>query len=76
MDRLTTCTVVRIIFSLLQWFLLSKVSLSLDKPEFMESLIEEEEGVNDHIVIQNTVSKGLIIGILFVCSWRNLFLYP
>ncbi|KAJ0945997.1 putative inorganic diphosphatase [Helianthus annuus] len=58
MDRLTTCTVVGIIFSLLQWFLLSKVSLSLDKPEFMESLIEEEEGVNDHTVIQNTVSKG------------------
>ncbi|XP_022030213.2 pectinesterase 2 [Helianthus annuus] len=69
MDRLTTCTVVGIIFSLLQWFLLSKVSLSLDKPEFMESLIEEEEGVNDHTVIQNTVSKGLIIGILFVFSF-------
>ncbi|MFS7908285.1 putative inorganic diphosphatase [Helianthus anomalus] len=76
MDRLTTCTVVGIIFSLLQWFLLSKVSISLDKPEFMESLIEEEEGVNDHTVIENTVSKGLIIGILFVCCWRNLFLYP
>ncbi|KAL9993319.1 putative inorganic diphosphatase [Helianthus debilis subsp. tardiflorus] len=62
MDRLTTCTVIGMIFSLLQWFLLSKVSLSLDKPEFMESLIieEEEEGVNDHTVIQNTVSKAYL----------------
>ncbi|KAM0065230.1 putative inorganic diphosphatase [Helianthus debilis subsp. tardiflorus] len=60
MDRLTTCTVVGMISSLLQWFLLSKVSLSLDKPEFMESLIEEEEGVNDLTVFQNTVSKAYL----------------
>ncbi|KAJ0540949.1 putative inorganic diphosphatase [Helianthus annuus] len=62
------CALVGIVFSLLQWFLVSKVSLSLDKPDakhaFTESLIEEEEGVNDHNVvqkcaeIQNAISEG------------------
>ncbi|KAI7756130.1 hypothetical protein M8C21_013440, partial [Ambrosia artemisiifolia] len=50
------------------WFIVSKVSLSVDHPdtkhEFTESLIEEEEGVNDHNVvkkcadIQNAISEG------------------
>ncbi|KVI01327.1 Pyrophosphate-energised proton pump [Cynara cardunculus var. scolymus] len=62
------CAVIGIGFSLFQWFLVSKVKLSLDKPDgknvFTESLIEEEEGINDHNVvqkcaeIQNAISEG------------------
>ncbi|GKC47063.1 pyrophosphate-energized vacuolar membrane proton pump-like protein, partial [Tanacetum coccineum] len=67
------CAIIGIIFSLIQWYLVSKVKLSLDnnksegggenKNVFNESLIEEEEGVNDHNVvkkcaeIQNAISE-------------------
>lgn len=67
------CAVVGIAFSLFQWFLVSKVTLSADKSSgaaddkngyAAESLIEEEEGINDHNVvqkcaeIQNAISEG------------------
>ncbi|PWA48561.1 Pyrophosphate-energised proton pump [Artemisia annua] len=52
------CAVVGIVFSLFQWYLVSQVKVSVDKSSggdkngFTESLIEEEEGVNDHTVVQ------------------------
>lgn len=67
------CAVIGIIFSLIQWALVSKVKLTPDrngspannnKNGFNDSLIEEEEGVNEHNVvakcaeIQNAISEG------------------
>ncbi|KVI11691.1 Pyrophosphate-energised proton pump [Cynara cardunculus var. scolymus] len=62
------CAAIGIIFSLIQWFLVSKIKLAHEKPSpkngFNESLIEEEEGLNDHAVvrkcaeIQNAISQG------------------
>ncbi|KAM0020626.1 putative inorganic diphosphatase [Helianthus debilis subsp. tardiflorus] len=64
------CAVIGILFSLFQWYLVSQVKLVAEKPDadgkngFTESLIEEEEGVNDHTVvqkcaeIQNAISEG------------------
>ncbi|GKA50496.1 pyrophosphate-energized vacuolar membrane proton pump-like protein, partial [Tanacetum coccineum] len=53
------CAVIGIVFSLFQWYLVSQVKVSVDKSSssdknggFTESLIEEEEGVNDHTVVQ------------------------
>ncbi|KVH93751.1 Pyrophosphate-energised proton pump [Cynara cardunculus var. scolymus] len=52
------CALVGIVFSLFQWYLVSQVKLSLEKPAagdkngFTEALIEEEEGINDHTVVQ------------------------
>lgn len=64
------CAIIGIAFSLLQWVLVSKISVTPDKSPadrkngFTESLIEEEEGINDHNVvnkcaeIQNAISEG------------------
>lgn len=66
------CAVVGIAFSLVQWFLVSRVKLTPDrstssnnsKNGYNDYLIEEEEGVNDHSVvtkcaeIQNAISEG------------------
>ena len=66
------CAVIGIAFSLIQWVLVSRVQLLPDKHSpandgkngFAESLIEEEEGLNDHNVvqkcaeIQNAISEG------------------
>ena len=66
------CAVVGIAFSLLQWMIVSRVKVSTekqspaakDKNGFTDSLIEEEEGINDHSVvqkcaeIQNAISEG------------------
>ncbi|KAI7980946.1 hypothetical protein LOK49_Contig90G00011 [Camellia lanceoleosa] len=67
------CAVVGIVFSLVQWFLVSRVKVSVDrngsapannKNGYNDYLIEEEEGVNDHSVvvkcaeIQNAISEG------------------
>ncbi|GMP91381.1 hypothetical protein CsSME_00042107 [Camellia sinensis var. sinensis] len=69
------CTAIRIVFSVFQWVLVSKVKLSLEKPSLAaaavnknrgstESLIEKDEGLNDHNVVQkyaeihNTISDG------------------
>lgn len=68
------CAVVGIVFSLVQWYLVSLVKLSPDhggsSPRnhknngFSESLVEEEEGVDDQNVvlkcadIQNAISEG------------------
>ncbi|KAF3450912.1 hypothetical protein FNV43_RR07001 [Rhamnella rubrinervis] len=68
------CAVIGIAFSLVQWILVSRVSLTTErnaassapnnKNGFNDYLIEEEEGVNDHNVvakcadIQNAISEG------------------
>ncbi|KAJ0639343.1 putative inorganic diphosphatase [Helianthus annuus] len=66
------CAVIGILFSLIQWVLVSRVKLTPDrngpssnnKNGFSDSLIEEEEGVNEHNVvakcaeIQNAISEG------------------
>lgn len=79
------CAVVGILFSLFQWYLVSKVKLVVEKPDagekngFTESLIEEEEGVNDHTVvqkcaeIQNAISEGDLTDLLVIfCSIMNV----
>lgn len=67
------CSIVGIAFALVQWILVSKVKLSPEKSAsasdakngFAESLIEEEEGINDHNVvhkcaeIQSAISEGM-----------------
>lgn len=77
------CAVIGIAFSLVQWILVSRVKVSDEKRVgegdgkngFTESLIEEEEGNNDHNVvrkcadIQNAISEGLI------SIWFSNFLY-
>ena len=75
------CAVIGIVFSLVQWFLVSRVKMTPGPPlssshknggGFNDSLIEEEEGVNDHNVvvkcaeIQNAISEGLFVLILLV----------
>ncbi|KAL7239645.1 hypothetical protein ACSBR2_005523 [Camellia fascicularis] len=69
------CAVIGIIFSLVQWVIVSKVKVSPEKSSpaatnnnknggFTESLIEEEEGLNEHNVvqkcaeIQSAISEG------------------
>lgn len=66
------CALIGIIFSLVQWVLVSQVKLSPEKqsaPEkhkngYNDFLIEEEEGINDHNVvakcaeIQSAISEG------------------
>lgn len=65
------CAVVGIAFSLIQWFIVSQVKLDASasrnnaKNGIADSLIEEEEGLNDHSVvtkcaeIQNAISEGI-----------------
>ncbi|KAM7473016.1 hypothetical protein LguiA_011199 [Lonicera macranthoides] len=66
------CAVIGIAFSIFQWILVSKVKLTVDKHSppagekngHTDSLIEEEEGINDHTVvqkcaeIQSAISEG------------------
>ena len=66
------CAVVGIVFSLFQWFLVSRVKVTPErnppsagnKNGYSDYLIEEEEGLNDHNVvvkcaeIQNAISEG------------------
>ena len=74
---ISACAVVGIVFSLVQWFLVSRVKLTPErhappsgsdvrKNGFGDSLIEEEESINEHNVvsrcadIQSAVSEGEI----------------
>ena len=70
------CAVVGIVFSLVQWYLVSKVKLSPGreaqnngKNGYTDYLIEEEEGLNDHNVvlkcaeIQSAISEGLSLSL-------------
>ena len=71
------CAVVGIVFSLVQWYLVSHVKLSPASREAQNNgktghtdyLIEEEEGLNDHNVvlkcaeIQNAISEGLTMNL-------------
>ncbi|XP_028776411.1 pyrophosphate-energized vacuolar membrane proton pump [Neltuma alba] len=68
------CAIVGIVFSLVQWFLVSRVKLTPErhgpssspsnKNGYGDYLIEEEEGINDHNVvvkcadIQSAISEG------------------
>lgn len=66
------CAVIGILFSLVQWYSVSKVKLTPGrdgsagggKNGYSDYLIEEEEGLNDHNVvlkcaeIQNAISEG------------------
>lgn len=67
------CAVVGIVFSLVQWYLVSRVKVSTERSSssprnnkngYNDYLIEEEEGINDHNVvakcaeIQNAISEG------------------
>lgn len=68
------CALIGIGFALVQWVIVSKVIVSTDKlssssgdgknGSYAEALIEEEEGINDHSVvnkcaeIQNAISEG------------------
>lgn len=56
------CAVIGIVFSLVQWFLVSRVKVSPEHAElslgskngkngYNDHLIEEEEGINDHNVV-------------------------
>lgn len=70
------CAIIGIAFSLVQWVLVSKIKVTPEKSPadnkngFTESLIEEEEGINDHNVvekcaeIQNAISEGLVLSLL------------
>jgi inorganic pyrophosphatase len=68
------CAVIGIVFALFQWLIVSKVKLTAGidsssepapKNGYNDSLIEEEEGINDHNVvlkcaeIQNAISEGI-----------------
>lgn len=68
------CALIGIIFSLVQWVLVSQVKLSPEKHSpknnkngYNDFLIEEEEGINDHNVvakcaeIQSAISEGLFL---------------
>lgn len=74
------CALIGIIFSLVQWVLVSQVKLSPEKHSspknnkngYNDFLIEEEEGINDHNVvakcaeIQSAISEGLFFFFLFL----------
>lgn len=80
------CAVIGIAFSLFQWHLVSKVTVGTDKPHssgddkngYAESLIEEEEGINDHNVvqkcaeIQNAISEGIKSDLCSYCYSTHL----
>ncbi|KAJ8528065.1 hypothetical protein K7X08_015516 [Anisodus acutangulus] len=67
------CALIGIGFALVQWVIVSKVTVSIDSKSsgdggknngYSEAFIEEEEGINDHSVvhkcaeIQNAISEG------------------
>lgn len=76
------CAVVGIVFSLIQWYLVSRVKLTSErhapgstpknKNGYNDHLIEEEEGLNEHGVvtkcaeIQNAISEGIKNGVVFL----------
>lgn len=80
------CALIGIGFALVQWVIVSKVTVSVDskssssgadgKNGYAESLIEEEEGINDHSVvhrcaeIQNAISEGTQNSLIFVLSFQ------
>lgn len=88
------CAVIGIGFSLFQWFLVSQVKLlpardshsnnnNNNKNGYADSLIEEEEGLNDHNIvlkcaeIQNAISEGpssLSLYLFGVCLAFELFI--
>lgn len=79
------CALIGIGFALFQWLLVSKVKLSPERDNssnnngakngYNDSLIEEEEGINDHNVvikcaeIQNAISEGIYVNISLFSSF-------
>jgi H+-translocating diphosphatase len=80
--------IVGIVFSLVQWVLVSKVKMSPEDEGRgknggpTDPLIEEEEGLNDQNVvakcaeIQNAISEGNTLSFLFVYSCKNFRIHP
>ncbi|KAK9280744.1 hypothetical protein L1049_003632 [Liquidambar formosana] len=83
------CAVVGIIFSLVQWFLVSRVKVSPErqatspnskKNGYNDYLIEEEEGLNDHNVvakcaeIQSAISEGATSFLLTEYQYVGIFM--
>lgn len=79
------CAVIGIIFSLVQWFLVSRVKLSPERQQgsnnkngYNDYLIEEEEGHNDHNVvakcadIQNAITEGTELLISYFVSFLTM----
>ncbi|KAK6912251.1 Pyrophosphate-energised proton pump [Dillenia turbinata] len=77
------CAVVGIVFSLVQWFLVSRVKLSSErnspsstnngKNGYSDYLIEEEEGINDqHVVVKCAEIQSAITEVLFFVVVYNL----
>lgn len=76
------CAVVGIVFALVQWVLVSKVKLTTEKSHsgdakngFTEALIEEEDGVSDHSVVQKCAEiQAAISEGEFRSIFMNLFM--
>ncbi|CAI0542674.1 unnamed protein product, partial [Linum tenue] len=81
------CGVIGIAFALFQWVLVSSVKLSpaggrdaANKNGYNDSLIEEEEGVNDHSVvakcaeIQNAISEGSTSFLFTMYKYVGIFM--
>lgn len=83
------CAVIGIAFSIFQWILVSKVKLTVEKHSppagekngHTDSLIEEEEGINDHTVvqkcaeIQSAISEGEQFLVLSYSTELILYLF-
>lgn len=79
--------VIGIIFSLFQWYLVSRVKLfgerehgvgAGSKNGLNDYLVEEEDGLNDQNVvnkcaeIQTAISEGLVIGLIYSVFFSSL----
>lgn len=81
------CAVIGIVFSLVQWFLVSRVKLTPDrngttssprnnKNGYGDFLIEEEEGINDHsVVVKCAEIQNAISEGNLTCPLLDLSLY-
>ncbi|CAJ2634656.1 unnamed protein product [Trifolium pratense] len=83
------CALIGIVFALFQWLLVSKVKLTAGidsasepapKNGYNDSLIEEEEGINDHNVvlkcaeIQNAISEGSTSFLFTMYKYVGIFM--
>jgi inorganic pyrophosphatase len=83
------CAVIGIVFALFQWLIVSKVKLTAGidsssepapKNGYNDSLIEEEEGINDHNVvlkcaeIQNAISEGSTSFLFTMYKYVGIFM--
>ncbi|KAK6156542.1 hypothetical protein DH2020_010790 [Rehmannia glutinosa] len=81
------CALVGIAFALVQWVIVAKVKVSVDKSHsadgkngFTEALIEEEDGGSDHSVvqkcaeIQNAISEGATSFLFTMYQYVGIFM--